>query len=98
MVEQCEPSPGNDGTNCQLDSPTFSRHVDDMKTASAQEVPGQWNEILQWVIAGEEVQVTLEGKPVARLTPCTETQTFIGATVGGPALPDDLEAPTGEQW
>jgi hypothetical protein len=29
-----------------------------MKTASAQQVPQQWPEILRWVAAGEEVQVT----------------------------------------
>jgi len=69
-----------------------------MKTANVQEVPQQWTKILQWVSAGEEIQVTSEGKPFARLTPCNETRSFIGATAGGPALPLDLDEPTGEKW
>ena len=69
-----------------------------MKTARIQEVPQQWAEILQWVEAGEEVQMMSQGKPVARLTPCAATRPFIGATTGGPALPEDLDAPTGEKW
>lgn len=69
-----------------------------MKTASVQEVPQQWEEILRWVAGGEEVQVTLEGQPVAHLTPWNEVRPFIGATTGGPALPPDLDAPTGEKW
>jgi prevent-host-death family protein len=69
-----------------------------MKTANAQEVPQHWTEILQWVAAGEDVQVTSEGRPVARLTPWKELCPFIGATVGGPALPPDLDEPTVEKW
>lgn len=69
-----------------------------MKTANVQEVPQQWTEILRWVAAGEEVQVTSEGQPVARLTPWSERRPFIGATVGGPALPSDLDEPSGEKW
>ena len=69
-----------------------------MKTASVQEVPQQWAEILQWLVAGEEVQVISEGQPVARLTPWNEPGSFIGATVGGPPLPADLDEPMGEKW
>jgi len=69
-----------------------------VKTTKAQEVPKLWAEILQWVAAGEEVQVTADGKPVALLTPCGGTGSFIGATAGGPALPLDLDEPTGEKW
>jgi antitoxin (DNA-binding transcriptional repressor) of toxin-antitoxin stability system len=69
-----------------------------MKTANVQEVPQQWTEILRWVAAGEEVQVTSEGLPVAGLTPWNELRPFIGATAGGPALPPDLDEPTGEKW
>jgi antitoxin (DNA-binding transcriptional repressor) of toxin-antitoxin stability system len=29
-----------------------------MRTASVQQVPQQWREILRWVAEGEEVQVT----------------------------------------
>jgi antitoxin (DNA-binding transcriptional repressor) of toxin-antitoxin stability system len=40
-----------------------------MKTASVQQVPQQWTEILRWVAAGEEVQVTQQEKVVARVVP-----------------------------
>lgn len=42
-----------------------------MKTASVQEVPQQWPEILRWVAAGEEVQVTQHDKVVAKVVPAT---------------------------
>ena len=42
-----------------------------MKSASAEQVPQQWSQILQWVTAGEEVQVTQQDKVVARLLPAT---------------------------
>ena len=69
-----------------------------MKTTSVQQVPQQWTEILGWVVAGEDVQVTQEGQPVARLTPWSEPRPFIGATTGGPSLPADLDEPSGEKW
>ena len=40
-----------------------------MKTASVQQVPQQWSEILRWVAAGEEVQVTQQDQVVARVVP-----------------------------
>jgi antitoxin (DNA-binding transcriptional repressor) of toxin-antitoxin stability system len=40
-----------------------------MKTASVQQVPQQWPEILRWVAAGEEVQVTQQDKVVAKVVP-----------------------------
>ena len=40
-----------------------------MKTASVQQVPQQWPEILRWVAAGEEVQVTQQDQVVARVVP-----------------------------
>ncbi len=40
-----------------------------MKTASAQQVPEQWTEILRWVAAGEEVQVTERDEVVAKVVP-----------------------------
>jgi antitoxin (DNA-binding transcriptional repressor) of toxin-antitoxin stability system len=69
-----------------------------MKTASVQEVPQRWTAILEWVTAGEEVQMMSEGQPVARLTPWSERRPFIGATAGGPALPANLDETTGEKW
>ena len=40
-----------------------------MKTTSVQQLPQQWPEILRWVAAGEEVQVTELNKVVARIVP-----------------------------
>lgn len=42
-----------------------------MKTASVQQVPQQWPEILRWVAAGEEVQLTQQDKVVAKVVPAT---------------------------
>ena len=44
-----------------------------MKTASVQQLPEQWPQILRWVAAGEEVQVTQQDKVVAKVVPPTET-------------------------
>ncbi len=38
-----------------------------MKTASVQQVPQQWPEILRWAAAGEEVRVTQQDQVVARV-------------------------------
>ena len=40
-----------------------------MKTASVQQVPQQLPQILRWVAAGEEVQVTQEDQVVAKVVP-----------------------------
>lgn len=40
-----------------------------MKTASVQQVPQQWPQILRWVAAGEEVQVTEEDQVIAKFVP-----------------------------
>lgn len=40
-----------------------------MKTASVQQVPQRWTEILGWVAAGEEVEVTQQDKVVAKVVP-----------------------------
>jgi len=42
-----------------------------VKTASVQQVPQRWGEILDWVAAGEEVEVTQQEKVIARLVPAT---------------------------
>jgi antitoxin (DNA-binding transcriptional repressor) of toxin-antitoxin stability system len=42
-----------------------------MKTASVQQVPQRWTEILGWVAAGEEVEVTQQEKVVAKVVPVT---------------------------
>ena len=45
------------------------RHVNRMKTASVQQVPQKWVQILEWVAAGEEVELTQQEKVVARVIP-----------------------------
>ena len=47
------------------------RHVNRMKTASVQQAPQQWMQILEWVAAGEEVELTQQDKVVARVIPAT---------------------------
>lgn len=40
-----------------------------VKTASVQQVPERWPDILKWVASGEEVQMTDHDKVVATLVP-----------------------------
>jgi antitoxin (DNA-binding transcriptional repressor) of toxin-antitoxin stability system len=40
-----------------------------MKTASVEQVPRQWAQILAWVAAGEEVQLTEKEQVVAKVVP-----------------------------
>ena len=40
-----------------------------MKTASVQQLPEQWPEILRWVAAGEQVAITSHKKTVAKIVP-----------------------------
>ena len=42
-----------------------------MKTASVQQLPEQWPQILRWVAAGEEVEVTQQDKVIAKVVPAT---------------------------
>lgn len=46
-----------------------------MKTTSVQQVPQQWTEILRWVAAGEEVEVTQQDQVVARVVPAKPVPT-----------------------
>jgi len=46
-----------------------------MKTASVQQVPEQWPQILRWIAAGEEVQVTEQDQVVAKLVPAKPAAT-----------------------
>jgi antitoxin (DNA-binding transcriptional repressor) of toxin-antitoxin stability system len=45
-----------------------------VKTVTVQQVPEQWPDILRWVAAGEEVQMTDRDKVVAKLVPATTSQ------------------------
>ena len=42
-----------------------------MKTATVQQVPQRWTEILGWIAAGEEVEVTQQERVVAKVVPAT---------------------------
>jgi len=39
-----------------------------MKTATIRDVQHHFNQVLQWIGAGEEVQITRRSRPVAKLT------------------------------
>jgi len=66
------------GNNCgrrnqyHLASRAQMRHVNPMKTASVQQLPQKWVQILEWVAAGEEVELTQQEKVVARVIPATQ--------------------------
>jgi antitoxin (DNA-binding transcriptional repressor) of toxin-antitoxin stability system len=45
-----------------------------VKTATVQQAPEQWPDILKWVASGEEVQMTDHDKVVARIVPARVTQ------------------------
>ena len=53
-----------------------------MKTAAAQQVPQQWPQILRWLAADEEIELTQDNRVVARILPATESP--------APATPDFL--------
>ena len=52
-----------------LPQPFRSCILQGMKSASVQQVPQKWDEILQWVAAGEEVELTERDKVIARVVP-----------------------------
>jgi len=45
-----------------------------MKTASVEQVPERWPDIMKWVASGEQVQVTDHDKVVATLVPTEAAQ------------------------
>ena len=47
-------------------------HLSRMKTASVQQVPQKWTQILEWVAAGEEVEVTEQDRVIAKVVPATQ--------------------------
>ena len=55
-------------------------HLGPMKTATVQQVPKRWPEILRWVAAGEEVEVTERNRVVATFVPAKPAATpdFLG--------------------
>src|SRR5437763_1477843 len=59
---------------------TIAEHLGRMKTASVQQVPKQWAEILRWVAAGEEVEETERNQVVAKVVPAKSASTpdFLG--------------------
>lgn len=89
---------GTQKTRHSLQSRIPERIVRRMKTAAAQQVPQQWPQILQWLAADEEIQVTQDDRVVARILPATDSpapatpdflaraQAVWGANPTGPAL------------
>ena len=66
-----------------------------MKTATIQQVPQQWPQILDWLASEEEVQVTRNDRVIARIVPApavptpdflTRAQAVWGATPAGQPL------------
>jgi antitoxin (DNA-binding transcriptional repressor) of toxin-antitoxin stability system len=53
---------------------TREGYLDHVKTTSMQQAPERWAEILKWVAAGEEVQITDQDKIVAKLVPAGVTK------------------------
>ena len=50
-----------------------------MKTATVQQVPEQWPDILKWVASGEEVQMTDQDKVIAKIVPAeVSSPDFVG--------------------
>jgi len=51
-----------------------------MKTATAEQVPEQWPQILNWLASDEEVQIVQAGHIVARIVPPMNAKTpdYIG--------------------
>jgi antitoxin (DNA-binding transcriptional repressor) of toxin-antitoxin stability system len=46
-----------------------------MKTATIQQVPQQWAQILRWLASDEEVQVTQDERIIARILPSSQSST-----------------------
>jgi antitoxin (DNA-binding transcriptional repressor) of toxin-antitoxin stability system len=46
-----------------------------VKTATVQQVPQQWPEILRWLAAGEEVELTQDDQVVAKVLPVKQVAT-----------------------
>jgi antitoxin (DNA-binding transcriptional repressor) of toxin-antitoxin stability system len=56
-----------------------SDYLESVKTATVQQVPEKWPDILKWVASGEEVQMTDHNKVVAKLVPADAPQPdFVG--------------------
>ena len=58
--------------NWRLAWAELTLHLNDMKTASVQQAPQQWAQILEWVAAGEVVELTEQEKVVAKVVPATQ--------------------------
>jgi len=53
-------------------------YLDRVKTATVQQLPEQWPDILKWVASGEEVQMTDHDKVVAKIVPAGASPDFVG--------------------
>ncbi len=50
-----------------------------MKTASVQQLPQKWTQILEWVAAGEEVELTEREQVIARIVPAKQPDFLLRA-------------------
>jgi antitoxin (DNA-binding transcriptional repressor) of toxin-antitoxin stability system len=62
---------------CRLARWLAESYLDRVKTATVQQVPEQWSDILKWVASGEEVQMTDHDKVVARIVPAGTSPDFV---------------------
>jgi antitoxin (DNA-binding transcriptional repressor) of toxin-antitoxin stability system len=58
--------------NCNLARVDQTLHVNQMKTATVQQAPQKWAQILEWVAAGEEVELTEQEKVIAKVVPANQ--------------------------
>ena len=56
----------------KLDGHRFAEKLDTMKTATLEQLPLRWADILRWVAEGEEVHINDQERTVARVLPPTE--------------------------
>ena len=64
-----------------------------MKTATIQQVPQQWAQILNWIASDEEIEVVQDNRIIARIVPAHAAPDFVaraqavwGTAPGGQAL------------
>lgn len=48
-----------------------------MKTATIQQVPQQWAQILNWIACDEEIEVVQDNKIIARIVPAHAAPDFV---------------------
>lgn len=69
-------------------------------TIEIQDAQSRFNEVLAWVVAGQEVLLTDQQRPVVRLTPVTDTPSkrVAGLHAGMAWVSDDFDAPLPDEF